>query len=96
MYASFLGISGAPVPPRPAPQAGSSTSGIYDKAGSTTSGIYDKAGSTTSGIYDKVGFRKAQLAYGHFPSASEVDGFSTVSLADRIDKFFESNGDLKS
>jgi hypothetical protein len=28
-----------------------------------------------SGIYDKAGFRKAQLASGHFPSASEEAGF---------------------
>ena len=32
------------------------------------------------GIYDKAGFRKAQLAYGHFPSASEVTYFSTDSM----------------
>ena len=28
-----------------------------------------------SGIYDRVGFRKAQLAYGHFPSASQKPVF---------------------
>jgi hypothetical protein len=39
-----------------------------------------EAGSTTSRIYDRAGFRKAQLAYGHFPSASEVMAFSTVTL----------------
>ncbi len=33
------------------------------------------------GIYDRAGFRRAQLAFGHFPSASEVARFSTASLA---------------
>jgi hypothetical protein len=28
-----------------------------------------------SGIYDRAGFRKAQLAYGHFPSASKKSVF---------------------
>ena len=32
-----------------------------------------------SGIYDRAGFRKAQLASEHFPSASEISGFSTVT-----------------